>query len=106
MDYENNVITTTLVHNLGRRMIDVGQERDAGDRVYEMIRSLVLTPNNREQPMCVHTEMLEFYEIFRVNDEGTLLILLPTTMLVGVLDTAFWSSRTPPRTPCARTQRT
>ena len=80
MDYENNVITTMLVRNLGRRMIDVGQETDAGDRVYEMIRRLVLTPHSREQPMWVHTEMLQFYEIFRVISKGPLQTLISTTM--------------------------
>ena len=58
VDYEDNIITTTVDHCLGRRMVDVGQARDAGDRVYEMIRRLVSPPHNREQPMWVHTEML------------------------------------------------
>ena len=45
-------------------MIDVGQATDAGDRVYEMIQRLISTPHNREQPMWVLAEMLEFYKIF------------------------------------------
>jgi hypothetical protein len=31
IDYGDNIITTTLDHNLGRRMIDVGQATDAGE---------------------------------------------------------------------------
>ena len=42
-----------------------------------------------QQAMGVPTEMAELYEIFRVNDEGTLLTLLPTTMPVGILDMVF-----------------
>ena len=33
VDFKDNIITTTLDHSLGRRMIDVGQATDAGDRV-------------------------------------------------------------------------
>ena len=39
--------------------------------------------------MGVPTVMAEFYEIFRVNNEGLFLMLLPTTMPVGILNTAF-----------------
>ena len=56
VDYEDNIITTTVDHCLGRRMIDVGQATDAGDRVYKMIQRLVLPPHNREQLMWVHSE--------------------------------------------------
>ena len=41
------------------------------------------------QAMGVPTVMAEFYKIFRVNDEGPFLTLLPTTMPVGILNTAF-----------------
>ena len=41
-----------------------------------------------QQAMGVPTEMAELYEIFRVNDEGTLLTLLPTTMPVRILNMA------------------
>ena len=58
VDYKDNIITTTVDHCLGRRMIDVGQATDAGDRVYKMIQRLVSPPHNREQLMWVHTEML------------------------------------------------
>ena len=33
VDYKDNIITTTLDHSLGRRMINLGQATDAGDRV-------------------------------------------------------------------------
>ena len=51
---------------------------------------LLGTHNIVEQQVAgVPTEMAEFYEIFRVNDEGTLLTLLPTTMPWRILDMAF-----------------
>ena len=39
-----------------------------------------------QQAVGVPTEMAEFYEDFRINNEGT---LLPTTMPVGILHKAF-----------------
>jgi hypothetical protein len=39
-----------------------------------------------QQAVGVPTEMAEFYEDFRINNEGT---LLPTTMPVGILHMAF-----------------
>ena len=80
VDYEDNIITTTVDHCLGRRMIDVGQATDAGDRVYKMIRRLVSPPHNREQPMWVHTETIS---------KGPLHTLISTTMPVGSLDKAI-----------------
>ena len=50
-----------------------------------------LGPHNivEQQAVGVPTEMAEFYEIFRVNDEGTLPKLLPTTMPGRILNMAF-----------------
>ena len=49
-----------------------------------------LGPHNivEQQAVCVPKEMAEFYEIFRVNDEGPLPTLLLTTMPGRILDPA------------------
>ena len=89
VDYGDNIITTTLDHSLGRKMIDVGQTTDAGDRVHEMIRRLVSPLHNREQTMWVHADMLEFYKIFKTISKGPLQTLISTTMPVGSLGKAI-----------------
>ena len=39
--------------------------------------------------MDVSTVIAEFYEVFRVDKEGPSMMLLPTTMPVGILNMAF-----------------
>ena len=65
-----------------------------GDRAYKIIHHLesmavVLLGSHiivEQQAVGVPSEMAEFYEVFCVHDEGT---LLPTTMPVGIFNMAF-----------------
>ena len=108
--YKEGLTMIMLDHVLGRRMIDMCHAADTadrmdntiekgygfGDRVNEIVRHLestavvLLGPHNmlEHQAMSVPTEMAEFYKIFRVNDEGPLLMLLLTTMPIWILDMA------------------
>ena len=109
--YKEGLTMIMLDHVLGRRMIDMCHAADTadrmdntiekgygfGDRVNEIVHHLdstavvLLGPQNmvEHQARGVPTEMVEFYEIFQVNDGGPLLTLLPTTMPIGILDMAF-----------------
>ena len=79
-----------------------------GDRVYQIIHHLesaavvLLGPHImvEQKAMGVPTEMAEFYEIFRVNDEGT----CPQRCQWGCSTWPSGSTRTPPSTPFTRTK--
>ena len=68
-----------------------------GDRVHKLLQQLESTdivlfgPHHMmgHQIMYVSTVMAEFYDVFRVGKEGPSMMLLPTTMPVGILDMAF-----------------
>ena len=110
LDYKEDSTVTVLDHALGRQMIDVGQATNTRDRVCKIVQQLrsatmaTSIPHNNEkhQPMGVHAEMSEFYEIFRVISKGTLETILSTTMPVGSSTWTSGPARTPPRMSPAR----
>ena len=85
VDHEDGIITTVLYQTLGRKMIDVGQATNVGDRIHGMIQRLTLPPHNEAKPP---QEMLEFYENFKTISKGPLQILMSTTMPRGNFDKA------------------
>ena len=68
VDHEDGIITTVLYQTLGRKMIDVGQATDVGDRIHGIIQRLMSPPHNEAQPS---QEMLVLRD-FQNNQQGTL----------------------------------
>ena len=64
-------------HTLGSQMIDVSQTTNTGDRVFEMIQTLLSIPHNMAQPLDMYAEMVEVCEIFQmVSKSQTLLPII------------------------------